>query len=316
MSSIDDLIAEHCPDGVEFKTLGEVGEFVRGNGLQKVDFVEAGFPCIHYGQIYTYYGTSTTTTKSFVTPELAARLKHANTGDLVVTTTSENIADVCTAVAWLGESPIAVGGHSCVFKHTLDPMYAAYYFQTEQFELQKRKFVTGTKVKDIKVAEIARIKIPVPPAAVQREIVTILDKMEKLKAELEYRSRQYAYYRDLLLSPDSPDCQWLTLRGVAVDFGRGKSKHRPRNAPSLYGGPYPFIQTGDIRNSSHVVKAFSQTYSELGLAQSKLWPRGTVCITIAANIAETGVLGFDACFPDSVVGLVVDPDKTSAGYVE
>ena len=74
MSRIDELIAEYCPNGVELKTLGEVGEFVRGNGLQKKDFVDAGFPCIHYGQIYTYYGTSTTTTKSFVTPELAARL--------------------------------------------------------------------------------------------------------------------------------------------------------------------------------------------------------------------------------------------------
>lgn len=178
MSRIDDLIAEHCPAGVEFKTLSEVGEFVRGNGLQKVDFVEAGFPCIHYGQIYTFYGTSTTTTKSFVTPEHAARLKQATTGDLVVTTTSENIADVCTAVAWLGKSPIAIGGHSCVFRHTLDPMYAAYYFQTEQFEVQKRKFVTGTKVKDIKVADIGRIKIPVPPLAVQREIAGILDRME------------------------------------------------------------------------------------------------------------------------------------------
>ncbi len=170
MSRIDDLIPEHCPDGVEFRALGEVGEFIRGNGLRKKDFVETGFPCIHYGQIYTFYGSSTSTTKSFVAPELAARLKQAATGDLVVTTTSENIEDACTAVAWLGESPIAIGGHSCVYKHSLDPMYAAYYFQTDQFEIQKRKFVTGTKVKDIKVSDIGRIKIPVPPPAVQREI--------------------------------------------------------------------------------------------------------------------------------------------------
>lgn len=208
MSRIDDLIAEHCPEGVEFKTLGEVGTFVRGNGLQKKDFVDDGFPCIHYGQIYTFYGTSATVTKSFVAPELGSRLKQAETGDLVITTTSENIEDVCTAVAWLGEGPIAIGGHSCVFKHTLDPMYAAYYFQTEQFELQKRKFVTGTKVKDIKVSDISRVKIPVPPLAIQHEIAAILNGMESLKAqleaeleaELELRSRQYAFYRDALLS--------------------------------------------------------------------------------------------------------------------
>ena len=204
MSRIDELIDKHCPNGVEFKALGEVGTFIRGNGLQKKDFVEKGFPCIHYGQIYTFYGTSTTTTKSFVDPTLAVRLKKADPGDIVLTTTSENIEDVCTAVAWLGDSSIAIGGHSCVFKHTLDPMYVSYYFQTDQFESQKRRFVTGTKVKDIKVADLARVKIPVPPPAVQRAIVEILDKMELLKAELEaeleLRSRQYGFYRDALLA--------------------------------------------------------------------------------------------------------------------
>lgn len=216
MSRIDDLIAEHCPAGVHFKALGEVGAFVRGGGLQKKDFVADGFPCIHYGQIYTFYGTTATVTKSFIAPELAARLKQAETGDLVITTTSENIEDVCTAVAWLGEGPIAIGGHSCVFRHTLDPMYAAYYFQTEQFELQKRKFVTGTKVKDIKIGDIARVRIPVPPLAIQREIAAILDKMENLKAELEseleLRSRQYAFYRDSLLTFAERDrVRWAKL---------------------------------------------------------------------------------------------------------
>lgn len=226
MSRIDDLIAEHCPSGVEFKALGDVGTFLRGNGLQKKDFVEEGFPCIHYGQIYTFYGTSTTTTKSFITPELAAKLKKAAPGDLVVTTTSENIEDVCTAVAWLGDTDIAIGGHSCVFRHTLDPLYAAYYFQTERFEVQKRKFVSGTKVKDIKAADLARIKIPVPPMEVQREIVSILDKMERLQAELQAelqaRFRQYGFYRDQLMEfRDAPDVQWLPM-GEIGDFIRGR----------------------------------------------------------------------------------------------
>lgn len=226
MSRIDDLIAELCPTGVPRKTLAQVGEFVRGGGLQKKDFVADGFPCIHYGQIYTFYGTSTTTTKSFISPTLAATLKKAEPGNLVVTTTSENIEDVCTAVAWLGDEPIAIGGHSCVYKHTLDPMYVAYYFQTEQFELQKRKFVTGTKVKDIKIADIGRVEIPVPPLAIQREIASILDKMESLKAELEaeleYRSRQYAFYRDSLLTfAEREDVRWAKLSQVG-QFIRGK----------------------------------------------------------------------------------------------
>lgn len=241
MSRIEDLITEHCPAGVPRKKLGEVGEFVRGGGLQKKDFVDEGFPCIHYGQIYTFYGTSATTTKSFISPALAATLKKAEPGDLVVTTTSENIEDVCTAVAWLGERPIAIGGHSCVYKHTLDPMYVAYYFQTEQFEIQKRKFVTGTKVKDIKTSDIARVEIPVPPLAIQREIASILDKMESLKAELEaeldLRGRQYAFYRDQLLTfLEAGGVRWVPMGELGTIFGglTGKSKADFSNGNARY----------------------------------------------------------------------------------
>jgi len=168
------------------------------------------------------------------------------------------------------------------------------------------------------------LRIPIPSLEIQREIVSVLDTFAALEAELEAeleteleaRRRQYEHYRDTLLNPDRDEREWLTLRDVAIEFGRGKSKHRPRNDPQLYGGRYPFIQTGDIRNSRHMITAFSQTYNEEGLAQSKLWPRGTVCITIAANIAETGILNFAACFPDSVIGLVVDPEKASQYFVE
>jgi type I restriction enzyme S subunit len=106
------------------------------------------------------------------------------------------------------------------------------------------------------------------------------------------------------------------LEDVSKEFGRGKSKHRPRNDPKLFGGPHPFIQTGEVRNSNHIISSFAETYSEFGLAQSKLWPKGTLCITIAANIAETGILGFDACFPDSVIGIVADERCTSGKFLE
>ena len=99
-------------------------------------------------------------------------------------------------------------------------------------------------------------------------------------------------------------------------IGRGKSKHRPRDAEFLYGGPYPFIQTGDVKHSDLYVTSYSQTYSDAGLAQSKLWPRGTLCITIAANIAETAILGLDACFPDSVIGFIADESKSDARFIK
>lgn len=99
-------------------------------------------------------------------------------------------------------------------------------------------------------------------------------------------------------------------------LGRGKSKHRPRNDPALFGGPYPFLQTGEVKAANGTIRSYQQTYSEFGLRQSKLWPSGTLCITIAANIAETAFLGFDACFPDSVVGFTPNQGAVFSEFVE
>lgn len=97
---------------------------------------------------------------------------------------------------------------------------------------------------------------------------------------------------------------------------RGKSKHRPRNDASLYGGEFPFIQTSDIKHSNFYVTKHEQTYNEAGLKQSKLWPANTLCITIAANIAENAILSYPACFPDSVIGFVADPKKSNVKFVK
>lgn len=97
---------------------------------------------------------------------------------------------------------------------------------------------------------------------------------------------------------------------------RGRSRHRPRDAQHLYGGPFPFVQTGDVKAAPLYLTSYTQTYSEAGLAQSKLWPAGTLCITIAANIAETCILGIDACFPDSIIGFVADPAKANTTFIK
>ncbi|MBA3058118.1 MAG: restriction endonuclease subunit S [Gammaproteobacteria bacterium] len=97
---------------------------------------------------------------------------------------------------------------------------------------------------------------------------------------------------------------------------RGKSRHRPRNDPALYGGEWPFFQTGDVKEAQLYLTNFTQTYSDTGLAQSKLWPIGTLCITIAANIAETAILGIPGCFPDSIVGFTADPAKADVRFIK
>ena len=111
--------------------------------------------------------------------------------------------------------------------------------------------------------------------------------------------------------------KWKPAKLDELGFvGRGKSRHRPRNAAILYGGSYPFFQTGDIKAANFYLTEFTQTYSEEGLAQSKLWKPGTLCITIAANIAESAILGIEGCFPDSVVGFVADPDKADVRFIK
>lgn len=225
MSRIDDLIAQFCPDGVEYKAIGDFGELVRGNGMPKSDFVKSGVGCIHYGQIYTYYGIWTTETISFVSSEKSERLAKVDPGDLIITNTSENIDDVCKAVAWIGDVQIVTGGHATVLKHNQDPKYLSYYMQTQHFFSEKKKHTTGTKVVDVSAKNLAKIMIPVPPLEVQREIVKVLDTFTKLQAELQAelqaRSRQYTYYRDALLAFKDQKIRWTSMSEVG-EFFRGR----------------------------------------------------------------------------------------------
>ena len=182
--------------------------FIRGNGLQKKDFTEQGVGCIHYGQIYTYYDIFTDKTKSHTSPELAKKLKKARCGDLVIAATSENVEDVCKAVAWLGNEDIAISGDAYIFRHSQNPKYIAYFFSSESFNNQKKTFVTGTKVMRVSDRSMSKISIPIPSMEEQKRIVDILDKFktlvndisEGLPAEIVARRQQYEYYRDKLLT--------------------------------------------------------------------------------------------------------------------
>ena len=204
MSRLADLIAELCPDGVEYRALGDVGSFVRGGGLQKADFVEAGMPCVHYGQIHTRFGTSVTKAVSYVSEAQFARLKHAEYGDLLIATTSEDDEAVGKATAWLGDGEVAISGDMFYYRHNLEPKYVSYFFESGSFQEQKRPYLTGAKVRRIADKGLSRIQIPVPPVEIQREIVRILDQFTtleaELEAELEARRTQYEHYRNHLLS--------------------------------------------------------------------------------------------------------------------
>lgn len=193
---------------VEWKKMSEVGTFIRGNGLQKKDFTEEGVGCIHYGQLYTHYGTSATETITYCSSELAKKLRKAAKGDIVIATTSENVEDVCKAVAWLGEEEIAVSGDAFIYKHTQNPKYMAYLFQTASFFNYKKKKATGTKVIRLTGDAMGNYLAPIPSLEEQHRIVSILDRFESLTtslqsglpAEITARRQQYEHYRDKLLT--------------------------------------------------------------------------------------------------------------------
>lgn len=201
--------------------------------------------------------------------------------------------------------------------------FLKYYLDSGEVIEQMAKDAKGATQKFVGLGYLRSFPISLPPLPEQQRIVSILDKTfedinkAKENAEQSLRNAKELFESYLQGVFENKDEGWegKTLKEIASVFGRGKSKHRPRNWKGLYNGAYPFIQTGDVRNADKYLTTYSQTYNDLGLAQSKLWSKGTICITIAANIAETAILDFDACFPDSIIGLQVDPKKADLDFV-
>ncbi|MCV6612211.1 MAG: restriction endonuclease subunit S [Amphritea sp.] len=206
---------------VEWKALGDVGEFVRGKRFTKKDYVESnGVDVIHYGEIYTQYGTSTEHAISQVRDDMAGSLRYAIPGDVVFTDVGETVEEVGKAVAWLGSEKVAIHDHCYAFRHSMNPKYISYCMQTANFIAFKAKYVARTKINTLLVKGFSKVQIPVPyPNDPQRSleeqarIVSILDKFdaltnsitEGLPREIELRQKQYEYYRDLLLSFPKPE---------------------------------------------------------------------------------------------------------------
>ena len=205
--SVDNL--NLSTESIQWVKLNDLGELIRGNGLQKKDFTETGVPAIHYGQIYTYYGTFATETKSFVSPELAKKLKKAKYGDVLIAGTSENVKDVMKPLGWFG-SDIAFSGDMFAFRPNkrVNTKYLTYILQTERFYKFKEKYAQGTKVIRVKADNFLNYEIPLPTFEEQQRIVSTLDKFETLTNSIteglplaiEQSQKRYEYYRELLLN--------------------------------------------------------------------------------------------------------------------
>ena len=206
---------------------------------------------------------------------------------------------------------LIASGEWIVFRDSrFEPAYLKHLLTSDQFHRQFMQTVSGVggSLLRARPSEVGKIRIQLPSRAEQRRVAAILDKAASMRRKRQQASRLSddflrAVFIEMFGDPVANPKGWKVRPFAELgSLDRGVSKHRPRNDPTLLGGKHPLIQTGDVANCDGYVRTYTSTYSDKGLAQSKLWPAGTLCITIAANIAKTGILTFPACFPDSVVG--------------
>jgi type I restriction enzyme, S subunit len=193
---------------VECKRLGDVGEFTRGKRFVKTDMLSEGFPCIHYGEMYTHYNIWAEKTKSFVSHDLASKLRVADHGDVVIVAAGETIEDIGKGTAWLGNTGVVIHDACFSYRSSLNPKYVSYFLRTKQFHDQIKKHISSGKISAINANGLSKAKIPTPPLEEQARIVSILDKFDVLSSsitkglphEIDLRRKQYEYYRNMILS--------------------------------------------------------------------------------------------------------------------
>ncbi len=216
----------------------------------------------------------------------------------------------CAIVSNLSEGAIASSLVIVRPSEALDPNYLLYYFNSSLCATFIERYNNGAAQPNLSAKSLSKFLIPLASLKEQKRIVEKLDALltridtaiNHLQESLTLADALYASELASVFSSGQDKWPLRELNEVA-EVARGKSKHRPRNDKSLFGGEYPFIQTGDVRGSQKYITNFSATYNEKGLQQSKLWPKDTICLTIAANIGDVAILGMDACFPDSIVGI-------------
>jgi type I restriction enzyme S subunit len=313
-------------EGWDVKKVSEIVEdFHQGLNTagQKIKFATEGYPIIqtrnlHEGQIDI---TKKIKFMSKADWDLYKNKYKPSLGDVFLT----NIGTIGKTAVVTKEEDYLIHWNIFIFKfdhNKLFPFYLKYFLDSPSSFDYYNSFQKGGTVNFITKKMIANLDVPYPIIEEQKQIVAILDQaftaIDQAKANIEKNivNAKELFQSKLndIFSQKGDGWEEKTLKEISIDFGRGKSKNRPRNDAKLFGGKYPFVQTGDIRNTGKILKTFSQTYNETGLAQSKLWKKGTICITIAANIAETAILDFDSCFPDSMIGLVVDTQKADSNY--
>lgn len=317
MSRIDELIERLCPDGVPYKHLREIGSVSRGGGFQKKDFTECGFPCIHYGQIYTSLGLHTYATSTFVRSSIFTKSKKAHPGDIIMAVTSENIEDVCSCTTWLGNGDVAVSGHIAVISHNLNPKYLTYFFHSSSFYQWKTKYAHGTKVIEVTPNKLLDVPVPVPPMEIQEEIVRILDSFSELEAELEaeleQRNKQYRYYREKLID-QTTSAPWYTL-GEISQISRGASPRPIKKYIAKGNEGIPWIKIGDVDPNGKYVTSTNERITNEGATKSRFLQPGSFILSNSMSFGRPYILKLGGCIHDGWLSIENYEDQFLPDYL-
>jgi type I restriction enzyme S subunit len=294
-----------------------------GSELQRKDYITKGIPVLKIQNVKPFAIELKKMDYVSAAKFQALRRHSYRPGDIVMTKLGRPLG-VSAIVEDLDEG-IIVADLVRIRAQRINTKYLCYHLNSQRTNDFINSMQKGTTRPRVTLSVVRELPIYVPLLSEQRRIVDILDETfegiatVKTNAEKNHRNARALFESTLqsVFTQRGPGWVEKHLVEVSLEFGRGKSKHRPRNEPSLYNGPYPFIQTGDISNANHWLTDYTQTYSERGLAQSRLWPKGTICIAIVgATVGETAILNFEACFPDSVIGIVVNDKLADNEYVE
>jgi type I restriction enzyme S subunit len=313
--------AKDMKEGWEYKKLGEACDVIENISWSDVDD-NTTYQYIDLSAVNrnTYSIDDTTTISKSDAPSRAKQIvKHK---DILFGTTRPLLKRVCVVPVENDNNICSTG--FCVLRpknNMILSKWVFYQLLSEKYYNFIEPLQSGANYPAVSDRIVKSYIIPLPSLSEQQQIVSELDLLsgviEKQKAQLEELDKlaQSIFY-DMFGDPVTNEKGWeLRKLKELGQLGRGVSKHRPRNAPELLGGSMPLIQTGDVSNSGMYITAYSSTYSEIGVAQSKVWLAGTLCITIAANIGNCAILTFDACFPDSVVGFIANEKVALKEYV-
>jgi len=308
--------------------ISEVLFFQEGPGVRNTQYTTEGVKLLNVANLVNGKVDLSTSDRHISKEEAYGKYKHflCDVGDFIVASSGIKVEYIDKKMGFIDESmlPLCMNTSTIRFKvlneNQLRIRYFMYYLKSQHFKRQLAREITGSAQLNYGPSHLKKMVMPLVDVCIQDKIIRQMDKIQNIidmrQQELDYLDTLIkARFVEMFGNPvsNSFGLPEVTLHELG-ELGRGVSKHRPRNDPKLLGGKYPLIQTGDVAAANLYITKYESTYSELGLQQSKMWDKGTLCITIAANIAKTAILDFSACFPDSVVGFNAN-ERTSNIFI-